>query len=278
VQGVEAEDRVRAVLEFGRLEALGVVEDDLADLERALFRDAEHAGREEVHRRGEEERLGRALDGVACALEGRRDEFRHPEEVGAGAGEPPAVDAADPEVGEALGRAQGEDVEHEELVQETLRRRHRDLGPAEERHVDDRVALREEAALELVAVRDVAVVRAVEVGLAAHLVRLGVVARHRAEGGPAYLPAEEAPGEAVDAEAPRHRRRRADVLAQHDPGCALEDRPRGVVAAILEHAQETRGALAEVLPLPLDDEPDDTAHGRSPLSMAAIISKNSFRR
>ena len=49
-EGVEAEDRVGPVLELRALEALGVVEHDLAHLERALLGHREQANREKVHR------------------------------------------------------------------------------------------------------------------------------------------------------------------------------------------------------------------------------------
>ena len=127
---------------------------------------------------------------------------------------------------------------------------------------DHAVALGGQPVLERVAVGDVAVVRAVEVGLAGDLVGLGVVARDVAEGGPAHLAAEDPAAQARDAQTPGDLRGRAHVLEEGDlAGLGLDRRAGGVVASVLEHAQERAGDLAEVGAVALAAQADDSAHG-----------------
>ena len=78
---------------------------------------------------------------------------------------------------------------------------------------DDVVPLGREPRFQVVAIRDVAVVRAVDVDLAADLVRLRVEVVDGAERRPAHLAAEDRAAEADDAELLDHRGGRADALA-----------------------------------------------------------------
>ncbi len=99
----------------------------------------------------------------------------------------------------------------------------------------DVVPLGAEPGLEVVAVGDVAVVGAVDVGLAAHHMRLRVGVGDRAEGGPAHLPAEDLPGHVDDPQPVHHHRGGADALDQRDLlALPLDRRAGGVIAAVLQ--------------------------------------------
>jgi hypothetical protein len=73
---VESEDRVRPVLELRCLEPLGVVEHDLADLERTLLRHGGDAGREQVDARPEVQELRGDLEVGVGGVDGLADQRR----------------------------------------------------------------------------------------------------------------------------------------------------------------------------------------------------------
>ena len=134
----------------------------------------------------------------------------------------------------------------------------------------DRVPLAAQPLLELVAVGHVAVVGAVQEHLAAHHVRLRVLVGDRAEGRPADLAAEQVPRLVHDAELMHHGRRRAHALAQaHVEVVALERAAGGVVAAVLEGAQQLGRDHPEVATLFLVHQTDDAAHDRRTISELA---------
>jgi hypothetical protein len=124
------------------------------------------------------------------------------------------------------------------------------------------VALGGEPGLEVVAVRDVAVVRPVEERLAAHHVRLGVRVGDGPEGGPAHLAAERAPAHARDAQLVHHDRGRADAFREdHVLVVPLDGGASRVVAAVFQGLQELGGDLAEVFTRLFVDEADHSTHG-----------------
>ncbi len=126
---------------------------------------------------------------------------------------------------------------------------------------DDIVTERRQPSLKIIAICDVPVVRAVNMRLASHLVRLRVEIIDRAEGRPAHLAAHDRSRETDDPELLDHDRRCSDTLPQNDLlAFALKCGTRRVVASILESLEQFCRNCSEVVSVMLAGEAEYAAH------------------
>ncbi len=126
------------------------------------------------------------------------------------------------------------------------------------------MALRDQPFLQRVAIGDVAVVRAVEIGVAADHVRLGIGLVDRAERRPTHLTAEDLARQVDDAQRVDHDRGRTDALAQHGLlASILQHRACGIVAAVFQGLEQNACNFAKIRARLLVDDADDSAHDGS---------------